>query len=296
MFEGIADKIAGVIHGVMPAIGAAAAYRRTKVGMHDESYVTGWVLGGLGSDVTPVFAQSPGALELLPNKQYPMGWLRISDEKGRLVDAYPKADPYEEIYLNRKDWWGLIKEEWLMPTGGIKWSWDDYMKYGLTPAKKFHDALGTSYHPNTYVYCGEPLSPVEHNSAAKLTWQISRPPYQPIQVPPASIPGLGTANVEQPGNNFLAVRSRQPGDLSTDNSAQNAVSWRLIASLFDAGGDGTVPAVSGRAPATQNPGCVQQQVRLAGVEHEGAYRDNGAQDFVFYAVAKIATKARKPSK
>ena len=53
--------------------------------------MTGWVLGELGSDVTPVFAQSPGALELLPNKQYPPGWLRIADEKGRLLETYPKA-------------------------------------------------------------------------------------------------------------------------------------------------------------------------------------------------------------
>jgi hypothetical protein len=84
--------------------------------------------------------------------------------------------------------------------------------------------------------------------------------------------------------------------------------WRIEAALDEpyvatvvlhvpreCGGDGTVPAISGRAPATQNPVCVRQQVRLPGIKHEGAYHDSGAQDFVFYAIAKIARKAKLPA-
>ncbi|MCF5370470.1 esterase/lipase family protein, partial [Pseudomonas sp. PA-4-8C] len=53
---GMADKIAGVVHGVMPAIGAPVAYRRCKVGMRDEDPIAGAVIGPTGQEVTAVFA------------------------------------------------------------------------------------------------------------------------------------------------------------------------------------------------------------------------------------------------
>lgn len=53
---GMADKIAGVVHGVMPATGAPVAYRRCKVGMKDEDPIAGAVIGPTGQEVTAVFA------------------------------------------------------------------------------------------------------------------------------------------------------------------------------------------------------------------------------------------------
>ncbi|MBD8562202.1 alpha/beta hydrolase, partial [Pseudomonas fluorescens] len=79
---GMADKIAGVVHGVMPAIGAPVAYRRCKVGMRDEDPIAGAVIGPTGQEVTAVFAQAPGALQLLPTQDYAPGWLRLIDERG----------------------------------------------------------------------------------------------------------------------------------------------------------------------------------------------------------------------
>eukprot|EP01032_Pedospumella_encystans_P026865 gene26865-30371_t len=62
--DGMAGKIAGIVHGVMPAVGAAVAYRRCKVGMREESFTAGLVIGSNGREVTAVFAQAPGALQL----------------------------------------------------------------------------------------------------------------------------------------------------------------------------------------------------------------------------------------
>src|SRR5690606_4951862 len=113
--------ICGIIHGVMPTNGAPVAYRRCKVGMRDEDYGTSLVIGGSGQEVTAVFAQSPGALQLLPTRRYSPGWLKLlREEQSRTTPAMPAVPspsqcPYETIYLERHRWWGLVKEEWLAP-------------------------------------------------------------------------------------------------------------------------------------------------------------------------------------
>ncbi|MNR21620.1 hypothetical protein D3C85_1385320 [compost metagenome] len=105
--------ICGIIHGVMPTNGAPVAYRRCKVGMRDEDYGTSLVIGGSGQEVTAVFAQSPGALQLLPTRRYSPGWLKLlREEQSRTVPAMsavpsPSQCPYETIYLERSRWWGV---------------------------------------------------------------------------------------------------------------------------------------------------------------------------------------------
>lgn len=151
---GMADKIAGVVHGVMPAIGAPVAYRRCKVGMRDEDPIAGAVIGPTGQEVTAVFAQAPGALQLLPTQDYAPGWLRLIDERGApAMPRQPVKDPYEEIYLRRDRWWGLLREEWLAPKDGDPITWEDFEE-NMSEAKRFHQKIAGSYHPQTYVYYG----------------------------------------------------------------------------------------------------------------------------------------------
>ena len=74
------DKILGVVHGVMPAIGAAAVYRRFKAGTEDP---TGWynvkgaiaasALGNDAAEMTAVLSSAPGPLQLLPTPEYGNG-------------------------------------------------------------------------------------------------------------------------------------------------------------------------------------------------------------------------------
>jgi pimeloyl-ACP methyl ester carboxylesterase len=91
----IPDKVAGVIHGVMPALGAPAAYRRMACGTEASSPSydkmgqakgalektkasrAAMILGTTTEKTTPVLAVSPGALELLPNHLYPGAWLHV---------------------------------------------------------------------------------------------------------------------------------------------------------------------------------------------------------------------------
>ncbi len=150
---GMAECIAEVVHGVMPAVGAAVAYRRCKVGMADESYVAGLVIGATGKEVSAVFAQAPGALQLLPSEEYGKGWLEIEDPSTGKCKSLPRSDPYEEIYLERTKWWGLIKEEWLAPSGGKPIKWDKYAE-NIGFAKNFHKKISGYFHPNTFVFFG----------------------------------------------------------------------------------------------------------------------------------------------
>jgi hypothetical protein len=136
--DGMQEKIAGIVHGVMPANGAPVAYRRCKMGMKEESYGAGLVIGKTGQEVTAVFAQAPGALQLLPTQRYERGWMTLRDADGKTVQkTLPESEPYEEIYMRRDRWWALVKEEWLSPKDGMPITWEDYLTF-IDLAKTFH--------------------------------------------------------------------------------------------------------------------------------------------------------------
>ncbi len=116
---GAQDKVLGVVHGVQPIIGAPAAYKRVRAGNEASgimSAIVAQVLGWSGAEVAPVFAQSPGPLELLPTKAYPKGWLQVQRSHrearrpglSREVLSLPNQDPYAEIYRERDAWWRLM--------------------------------------------------------------------------------------------------------------------------------------------------------------------------------------------
>ena len=99
----------------MPAIGAAAVYRRFKAGTETSptswlhqldkaaTAVTASVLGNDAAEMTAVLSTAPGALQLLPNPEYGNGWLKIQD--GSKIHSLPEnGDPYGEIYTMRGKW------------------------------------------------------------------------------------------------------------------------------------------------------------------------------------------------
>lgn len=101
-------NILGIVHGVMPDRGAPMAYKRMKAG---EAVPVGLVIGSSGAEMTPVLAQSPGPLQLLPGYGYGMGWFHIEGLKQPL----PCTNPYTEIYTRRSVWWGLCEECFINP-------------------------------------------------------------------------------------------------------------------------------------------------------------------------------------
>jgi pimeloyl-ACP methyl ester carboxylesterase len=288
---GVAAKVAGVVHGVIPAIGAAAAYRRCKVGMADEDSLAGLVIGNSGPAVTAVFAQAPGALQLLPSKDYPMSWLRIHGPHQE-IKAWPQSDPYAEIYLERDKWWGLVKEAWLSPKDGSPIRWEKFA-FNVKLAARFHESITGKYHPQTYAFYGKDK---ERASFEKVTWRMQE----------------GIAPDTKPRPNFDAVAAMEHGQVRQDGSATAYVGggpqiapfeetapyqasyWELHCELQDCAGDGTVPAVSGASPREKGGGNIKQQFALKGFSHDAAYKDENARRAALYAITRIAARAKTP--
>ncbi|PXV61561.1 hypothetical protein SAMN04487785_103279 [Dyella jiangningensis] len=312
MLPGMASKIAGVVHGVMPAVGAAVAYRRCKVGMADESSsffgkMGALAIGNSGREVTAVFAQAPGALQLLPSGHYPAGWLRLCDEHGRpAMPPQPTADdPYTQIYLRRDRWWGLVREAWLAPEGGQAITWADYVT-NAEWARKFHAIIRNAYHSTTYVYYGAD----DHQpSFANITWRMAEPAPPPPHTPlgpgnfnyPTYQPGRQAATRPSPervqalGFHEVTDDGSNPVRLTAPGNGDTRQPWYVRCATQDSSGDGTVPRCSGRAPlATDNRGHVREQFRLTGFDHEGSYQNDGARRVTLYAITRIAGAALVP--
>lgn len=297
---GMNARIAGIVHGVMPANGAAVAYRRCKVGMWDEDKVASLVIGQTGQETTAVFAQSPGALELLPTQNYTPRWLELQKPDGATVEqALPERDPYKEIYGKRDRWWGLVKEEWLAPVDGKPLRWGQYMRF-LRDAQRFHASLTpTTYHPHTYAFYGADDKKAKTPSFERVVWRMQPGMFQPVSAPgapasaaptPEQVYDMTPQQVRMDGSNPEFVGGI-PNQRVRDR-VFNTSHWELRASRQDGTGDGTVPASSGRAPAECDK--VKQVFRLIGVVHEPAYRHTTAQQVTVYSLVRIVQLALDP--
>lgn len=307
LLPGMEEKIAGIVHGVMPAIGAAVAYRRCKVGMRDEDFKAGLVIGSDGQEVTAVFAQAPGALQLLPSEEYQPGWLKITSPDGKVIESQPAKDPYDSIYLRRDRWWGLVREEWLRPKGGIPLTWRDFAA-NVNMARKFHEEIRGTYHPTTYVYYG---ADSKYASFESVEWKIKDPysrtatdngyvfykPKPPSdRATPERVRDMNFDEVADDGSNPLSIRGPKPAyQPYSVMQAPAPTHWILDCAMQDGGGDGTVPRSSGCAPLflATNPANVKQQFRLSGFAHEPSYRNGQAQLATLYSIQKIASVAKK---
>ncbi|CAM2168918.1 Lecithin:cholesterol acyltransferase [Paraburkholderia sacchari] len=268
------EKILGIVHGVMPATGAATAYRRVKAGTESGgsiiSYGTSLVLGNTSSEVMPVFAQSPGPLQLLPSPEYGQGWLKIKD--GERFFALPvQGDPYGEIYTKRGVWWSLVDER-LLDADQIaspEKNWQKYTKLITEQVSKFHRAISGKYHPHTYAFWGDDD---EHKTWGDVVWKRTQASFlwngdaYDVQNSPVNTNTLmGTINVV--AGNF------GPIDVHKNFQLQAA----------DENGDGTVPVRSGRAPSHY----AQAAVAYKGVDHGSAYTKLPQQKFALWGIVKI---------
>jgi hypothetical protein len=289
------EKIVGIVHGVMPATGAAVAYRRCKIGMRDESFGASLVIGSNGQEVTAVFAQAPGALQLLPSETYGSNWLEITDPVGRIIKTLPQQDPYEEIYLQKESWWGLVREEWLNPNQGMPINWKEF-SINVKIAREFHRSIAGKYHNNTYVFYG---GGADLGSYSKIRWITKKgvTPAQSRNIDVAQLPALEHEDIMTDGSNNLyvggerIVRTTDRGDSSVVRTVETS-EWEIRCASYDSAGDGTVPVQSGRAPRRSGVMSIKQQFELAGIEHEPAYRDyQSAQVVTYYAITKLAALA-----
>ena len=199
------DKILGIYHGVQPALGAAAAYKRVRAGFEEQTNLVGSlerkVLGRTGREVTAVFANASGPLELLPSASYPRGWLRLQTADYRQVmslpatsDAALKAyqdemelhrtlgsnkpappmavgEPVYDIYGRHPEaWWRLLNPEWINPADKQYGDSDPYTKARrrIADAQAIHKAINELYHPVTYASYGYDF---DQKAFANVTWR-----------------------------------------------------------------------------------------------------------------------------
>nr|WP_311526761.1 hypothetical protein [uncultured Ralstonia sp.] len=298
------DKILGIYHSVQPALGAAAAYKRVRAGNdkpfwgHVKGRIARNIMGRTGREVTPVFANAPGPLELLPNDAYPRGWLRLKAAHGDRqalalpavsdapVKAYYEAlrfaetmglskptappvigQPMHDIYgRSPRNWWRLFNPAWINPANRPYKDSDPYTKSKrrIADAQDFHKNIKDVYHPVTYASYGQ-----DHDQRAygSVTWRADTDDLTPYGNPLAWT--LESENAE----GRLVVRT-QNNKLLTLN----------LAPPEDAG-DQTVPA---KASAEAVRGTLFRQT---GYEHQGSYKNDHVLASTLYSIVKIANTA-----
>jgi len=307
-------RILGVLHSVQPATGAPLAYRRTAAGTEPGDFIQNQfakIAGKTQAETTPVMGNSAGALELLPTRQYPKGWLQIerqraSESRVKTLMALPEQDPYQEIYREKTAWWRMVDPELLDPAGRFTkcnqdpWG-NGYLTF-LQKAKRFHDDLGDYYHPNTYVsYADDPA----HHSFGTVRWRVvvhpqstlvrddeilsghldedpsgeARSGHRPLAVPrPETVPLGGHWKLDM----GVVVPNNTPlfGD--------DAVHFMAEIQPQDAPGDGTVPWQSGEAPRKASPR--ERTFALRGYDHQGSYKHDSPKRFTLWAIAKLISE------
>ncbi len=267
------DKVLGIVHGVMPTTGAATAYKRVKAGTEG---IAGYVLGPDAATMTPVFAQSPGPLQLLPSTQYGRHWLKIRDGE-HLVSMPVTDDPYGEIYTQRGKWWGLCNENLINPLDEdkkfVEKDWTAYRDLIYEEVKKFHLAIANQFHPHTYAFYG---NDAKYKAWGDVVWD--RQLFGVIRRfgNPAAIDDMKEGNV---------LRDDGVGEqMLMQQTKGTSISTKYVLRAAGENGDGTVPVRSGYAFMQRMKACVAYQ----DVEHEGAYKKLPQQLFAVWAITKIA--------
>jgi pimeloyl-ACP methyl ester carboxylesterase len=263
------DQVLGVVHGVMPAMGAGTAYKRMRCGFEGRG-VTARVLGYIGSHVTAVLANAQGGLELLPSQAYGNHWLQVK-QKGVTLKSLPEnGDPYEEIYKVCDKWFGLLREEWINPAqknqAGLK-----YTCRLLDNAKSFHSAIAETYHENSYAHYGADST---RTTWHRVIWKID------------SDEKLDNADL------LAIVFDNAKGRMHllppTQSVAKNKAIRQFEVTMEDAAepGDQTVPLHS--ADAQFKSKKFKGIFRQTGYEHQASYSNSAVINATLYSLFQIA--------
>jgi len=275
----IPEKIAGIVHGVMPALGAPACYRRLACGTESSSpgkgtldtYAMGKfaeIAGATADETTPILALSPGPLELLPTHLHP-SWLSAQINLPKAPYAvelnFPDKNPYN-FYKDFTCWYRAINLALADPANKFKGAVEAKVVVAVNQAEHFHTKLlDTFYHPNTAAfYCVDP----EYRSFGNYRW-------------------IATSS-KAISPNYL-----QKGTINshTFSGARNVAIEKGSILFFepsnqDAPGDGTVPISSGQGPT----GKIPHIFRTIGYDHQGAYKNEAMLALTQHLIVKLLQK------
>jgi pimeloyl-ACP methyl ester carboxylesterase len=283
----IPDQILGVIHGVMPALGAPACYRRIACGTESwspsikdtgaqlEASATAEIMGDQPALTMPVMATAPGPLQLLPNHLYPRPWLHIclfsrvnNKDVARDIVHMPTANPYD-LYRDLDAWYRLVDPKLCDPAkkykGGERAVKEAIWK-AIDSAERFHrHTLDTYYHPNTYAFYGADQA---HMSFGAIRW-VARDPGNGAVFTEANLRGATLTGYRETVGRRIKVEGK--------------TALELVPARQDVGGDGTVPIQSGAGPR----GKVKQLFEIRGIDHQGAFKDESTLLLTQHLVAKL---------
>ncbi|MFS2139556.1 esterase/lipase family protein [Duganella sp. Dugasp56] len=276
----IPEKVVGIIHGVMPALGAPACYRRLACGTEASSPSNSFIdnvkaekfaeiAGQTIAETTPVLSTAAGPLELLPNHLYPRPWLFVevkSTQKKSEVVALPVDDPYA-LYADFSSWYRMIDPEFADPAQKYEGNLEQIIKAAIAQARKFHmDVLGDYYHPNTFVFYADDKSQL---SFGTCRWVALSPP---------SGFSVGKLNAARP-HSYAVGGGR-------NIEVEKGVIVGFQPAVQDTAGDGTVPAQSGAGPE----GKVRQIFRTQGYSHQDGYGNPEMLSLTQHLIVKLMQK------
>jgi len=234
--------------------------------------------------MTPVFAQAAGPLQLLPSVEYGMGWLKIRD--GNDVMSLPVSDPYNEVYLQRGKWWGLVDDASINPLDpkrkNIDMDWSAYEFLINNKVRPFHEAMRGQFHRTTYAFYGDDE---KHMTWGDVVWKRAASPQGAFgrkDVPIVNLLDRKSFDDDGKGTQYIDNRIG-PYHVGEKFVLQNAAET----------GDGTVPIRSGQAPAGKTG--VQACVAYRDIDHEGAYKGRPQQLFALWAVTRIVGNVKGTS-
>ena len=289
-FGNAQDVVAGIVHGAMPAVGAAAAYKRIRMGFEGsgvKGYIFKKVVGDTGPKVTAVLANAPGGLQLLPSERYGPGWLKakVGDEE---VLSLPKSDPYAEIYTVQDKWYRLITPEWVNPAGqpdsvsSVEATFDK-----LDAANTLHRAIGMTYHAKTYLSYGADEG---QRAWGDVIWHTGKAPF--FQGGAGQRLGLERIHVNTPADGWQIDEDDGDGVPVLRDGLPEHAGQRFGVKIADPAqpGDGTVPAErSAQDPVRQGKAKIAYQ--QTGYEHQGSFESHAVQTSTLHAICRIALDA-----
>ena len=269
-------------------------YRRFRAGTENDGFfdiigkMAAIVLGWDAADVTCVLAHSPGALELLPTKDYEPGWLKIMNgdnvleslPKGEVLNGIgTRPDPYSEIYATKAQdvWWGMIDETMIDPAGLVKdqTAFQTYAK-AIEAAYNFHDTLGLYFHPNTYAHFGAEKE--KKNSFHTVRWQTESRLLR-------GRPKLDSTHTDE----LMKASAQSWTKHGACKLEFNGAKMEFELAGKDGGGDATVPEPSGAIVETKN---LKATFRMKGFAHAESYNNKHVQDNTVYCIGRIVQDAK----
>jgi pimeloyl-ACP methyl ester carboxylesterase len=281
----IPDQILGVIHGVMPALGAPAAYRRIACGTEGwspsndsdanrESGVVADILGTRPELTMPVMATAPGPLQLLPNHLYPRPWLHVclfsrvnNKDVPRDLVHLPTGNPYD-LYRDTASWFRLIDPTLVDPAGKFKTerAVKERIRKTINSAERFHrEVLDSYYHPNTFAFYGADSA---HMSFGAVRW-VARDPANGAVFTEANLRNAALTGYRETVGRRVKVEGKTP--------------LEFVPARQDVGGDGTVPHQSGAGPQ----GKIKQLFELRGLDHQKSFNDEAVLLLTQHLVVKL---------